>query len=182
MGVYSAAGQWFRAIIFFPAILCQAFMPVLSERLGARAGAQSRRITAYTVLLIGAVVVPAGVVLCLCGRFIMGLYGPAFAAEWPTFAIVIATAVVVALLTPAGYAIAASGRMWTNLVMTLGWGAVLIVATRYLVVLGAVGVGTARLIAYLLHGAWTFAFVTGLLRGGDAPGDTRGDARNGGVS
>jgi len=164
MGVFNAANQWFGALLFLPAILGQAALPVLSERLGQDDLRRSRKILGFYMKLNAAVVVPLAILGCLASPLIMSSYGPGFRQAWPVLSVVLATAGLLAVQTPVGQIIAASGRMWLGSFMNLGWGACFIGLTWLLVNWGALGLASARLGAYAALAFWTLAFAAHLLR------------------
>jgi O-antigen/teichoic acid export membrane protein len=164
MGAFSATNQWYAAVLFLPAALGSALLPVLSERVGQGDAAGARKVLRSAMLVNLAAVAPVVAAGALASPLLMGLYGPGFAAAWPTLVVVLVTAGVVALTNPVGSVLAASGRLWLGFLMNAGWAAVFLGATLLLVDRGAFGVATARLIAYVVHAAWTFAFAATFLR------------------
>lgn len=166
MGLFNAANQWFGALLFLPAILGQAALPVLSERLGENDGVRSRKVLSFYIKLNAAVVMPLVLLGCLASPWIMASYGPGFREAWPTLVTVLITAALLAVQTPVGQVIAASGRMWLGGVMNLGWAVCFVVLTWALLRWGAFGLAGARLLAYLAHSLWVFFFTYRLLRKG----------------
>jgi O-antigen/teichoic acid export membrane protein len=86
-------------------------------------------------------------------------YGSSFVSGYRTLCISVVTAALLAIMTPVGQYIAASGRMWTGLMMNSGWGMCMIGASWLMVKWGAEGLAGARLIAYLAHSLWVFSYV-----------------------
>jgi O-antigen/teichoic acid export membrane protein len=164
MGIFNAANQWFNALLFFPGILGEAALPVLSERLRAGDYAKSASVLSYYIKLNLIVVAPLVLAGALVSPYIMASYGPGFAGTWPTLVVVLATAGIYAALTPVAQVIVASGRMWLGSLMNLGWAAGFISFAWLFADRGAPGLATARLSAYLLHSLWTFGFVALLLK------------------
>ena len=166
MGVFSAANQWYAILLFLPAMLGQVVLPVLSERLGRKDSVRSAKTLALAMKVNLLLVLPLVLLAALISPQIMGLYGEGFRSGWLTLVCVLATAGILAGQTPVGQIIAASGRMWTGLLMNLGWAVTFVVLTYSLVKMGSLGVASARLGAYLLHAVWTFWFAYGILRRG----------------
>lgn len=164
MGIFNAANQWFNALLFLPGILGEAALPVLSERLRNGDGAKSAAVLSLYIKLNLIVVAPLVLGGALVSPYIMALYGAGFAGAWPTLVVVLATAGILAALTPVAQIIAASGRMWMGSLMNLGWAVCFVSLTWLFVDAGALGLATARLSAYILHSLWTFGFVALLLR------------------
>jgi O-antigen/teichoic acid export membrane protein len=164
MGLFNAANQWFGALLFLPGILGQAALPVLSERLGENDAMRSGKVLSFYIKLNAVVVMPLVLLGCLASPWIMASYGTGFREAWPILVVVLVTAALLAVQTPVGQIIAASGRMWLGSVMNLGWAVCFIGLTWGFIHWGALGLAGARCGAYLAHAAWTFAFALLLLR------------------
>jgi len=164
MGLFNAANQWFNALLMFLGTLGQAILPVLSERLGAGDRAKSAAVLSFYIKLNVIVVTPVVLAGALISPYIMAWYGAGFAGAWPTLVVVLATAGVLAALTPVAEIVAASGRMWLGSLMNLGWAVCFISLTWFWIERGALGLAAARLSAYLLHSLWTCGFVALLLK------------------
>jgi O-antigen/teichoic acid export membrane protein len=97
----------------------------------------------------------------------MALYGPGFASRGTVLRITVITAGLLAIQTPVGNIIVATGRMWLGTLMNLGWASVLLISTRLFLRCGwgADGAAGAYLIAYLVHTIWTFWFAGSVLGG-----------------
>jgi O-antigen/teichoic acid export membrane protein len=158
MGIYNAANQWYGALLFLPTVLGSGLLPLLSERMGNKDSHSSGNVLLFMLRLNAVIVLPAALLGSALSPWIMRLYGPAYAHGWSTLVAVLFTAAIFAVLIPVGDVIAASGRMWTGMVMNAGWAAVFIVGTALLVHRGAFGLGLARLIAYIAHATWTITF------------------------
>jgi O-antigen/teichoic acid export membrane protein len=164
MGALTASGQWYAAALFVPTALGSALLPVLSERVGRRDAAGARAALRAAILTNVAVVAPIVAAGALVSPRIMGMYGEGFRAAWPTLAVALGTAGVVAVTNPVGSVLAASGRLWLGFAMNAGWAAVFLAGTAALVRFGALGVASARLVAYGVHAGWTFWFAARYLR------------------
>jgi O-antigen/teichoic acid export membrane protein len=164
MGIANAANQWFYALLFLPGVLARSSIAPLSERLGSGDKPACRKVILYGIGLNAAVVIPLVVAGCLFSRYIMGIYGPGFAQHPGVLMIAIITGAVVAIQVPMGQTTAASGRMWTEICMNLGWALVFFGGTWLAISHGALGLVSARLVAYLFHILWTAGFVVWLLR------------------
>jgi O-antigen/teichoic acid export membrane protein len=164
MGAYSAANQWYGAVLFLPVALGGAVLPVLSERIGQADLPGGRKVLRAAVAMNIAVVTPIVLAGSVASPWIMRAYGPSFSAAWPTLVVVLGTAGVVVVLNPIGYLLAATNRLWLGFWMNAGWAVVLLAATVLLVHSGAFGVASARLIAYLVHAIWTVWFAVAFLR------------------
>jgi O-antigen/teichoic acid export membrane protein len=93
----------------------------------------------------------------------MSLYGDGFRSGWPTLVVVLLTAGLLAVQTPVGQIIAASGRMWIGFAMNFGWACTFILGTLLLVDNGSLGLAIARAVGYVFHTIWVFGFAYYLL-------------------
>lgn len=164
MGFFNAANQWFNALLFLPSVLSQAALPVLAECLGQNDHTRSRKVLGFYLKLNAAVIAPIVLFGSLASPWIMGIYGPDFQSAWPTLVVCLITAGLLAVQTPVGQIIAASGRMWLGALLNIGWAACFIGLTWAFVHWGALGLAWARLGAYLVHATWTCAFAWFVLK------------------
>ena len=167
MGLFEAANRWGRMLLIMPALLGTVAVPILSERLSADDGAQTRRALRIGMLTNAACVIPLAMVLAVLSPWVMSLYGTDFAAGWPILILVLVAAVLMAVQASAGQIITATGRMWTGAAMNFGWALVLLGACRLLLERGwgAFGMAAAYLVSYSVHSVWVFLFVYRLLHG-----------------
>ena len=164
MGIFNAANQWFAMLMFLPGILGSVVLPVLSDQLGQNDTKKSMRTMILAMKINLVIVVPLVLFVSLASPYIMSLYGDGFAEGWPTLIVVLMTAGLLAVQTPVGQIIAASGRMWVGFAMNMGWGAIFIVSTLVLIDYGSLGLASARMLSYIFHATWTFGFVFWLIR------------------
>jgi O-antigen/teichoic acid export membrane protein len=157
MAVFNAANQWFYVILFIPGLMGEASLPVLFDRMSVRDYHSARKIFLTSVKLNTAVILPL-IVFGFFSRQIMGFYGHSFSNGWETMLLTLAAAGLQAIQMPAGYMIAASGRMWTAVMMNFGWAVCYVGVGAWLVGWGALGLASARFIALGLYSAWTFAY------------------------
>lgn len=165
MGVFNAANQWFSALMFLPIVVGQVVLPILSERIGSNDKTHSRKILALSIKINALFVLPLVIAGCLLSPYIMQLYGASFREAWLTLVVVLFTAGLLAIQTPVGHVIAASGRMWIGFIMNMGWGLAFIGLTWTFLNWGSFGLSSARGLAYILHATWTFGFAYCCLKG-----------------
>jgi O-antigen/teichoic acid export membrane protein len=163
MGAFNGANQWFIALLFLPTLLGQSVMPLMAEQLGLAEHRQGRRLLSLSIKTNALVVVPV-LVISLLSPWIMGLFGHTFRSEWPTLVVVLLTAALLAIQTPVGQIITASGRVWAGFWMNVGWAIVYLVATSAWVHWGALGLASARLAAYSAHTVWAMWYAFRILR------------------
>jgi len=158
MGAFNAANQWFGALLFLPGVLSNTMLPLLCERMAASDRARAGRVLGASLVVNAVLILPLVAVGCAFSPWIMRLYGPDFGGTWPTLVVSLITAGLLAVQTPVGQVIAATGRMWLGFAMNFGWAVGCILLTGHLLYLGSMGLALARLGAYGLHAIWTFGF------------------------
>lgn len=163
MGMFSAANQWFGALLFLPQAAGRVVIPLLSERFGISDRKSSIKILSFSVITNTLLLLPAVVALCLLSPLIMASYGDEYREGWATLMVVVITAGLAGVLIPVGHVLGASGRMWIGFSMNLGWAIVFVISAIFLVRWGAIGLASARLVSYCFHAiwvsAWTFYFI-----------------------
>jgi O-antigen/teichoic acid export membrane protein len=164
MGMYNAASQWFNMVLFVPVAVGSGILPILSERLANKDTVSTKNVLKFLLKSHVLIVAPIALVISLLSPYIMLIYGTEYRHASLTLVAVIMTSAIVAVLTPVGQIIAASGRMWLGCLMNLGWAVVFILAAALLTPWGSLGLASARLIAYLCHSVWVVAFVIFVLR------------------
>lgn len=158
MGIFSAANQWFLALLFLPTIIGQVLLPILSERIGLNDDALSSKILVESVKINALIAIPLVIVCSFASPLIMQFYGPSFREGWLALIFILITAGLLSLQLPVGNIIAASGRMWIGFLMNMGWGLIFIFSAWALIKYGALGLALARGLAYVLHAGWTLGF------------------------
>lgn len=143
-------------------------MPILTERLAHNDNHGCKELLRYSVKLNAVLVLPVVLLGCFASKYLMGLYGKEFQNAWLALVISIATSGVLAIQIPIGMMTAATGRMWLEIVMNLAWAGIFYFGTWLLSPWGALGLVTARLVAYVVHTLWTTAFAVWVLKASDS--------------
>jgi len=164
LGLFSAANQWYGAIMFIPGLITGALLPVMSERIAGQNHEQVRKIVKGSMFLIATAVVVPCIVLAFLSPLVMRLYGKDYAAGSTILVVSVLTAALVAFMAPVGTLISASGHMWTGFWMNAGWAAVFLIATWLLREDGGRGIAFARVGAYGAHALWTFWYIRRILQ------------------
>ena len=144
--------------------LSRSMLPILSERLAVADRGGARRVLYAAIASNALVGIPLALVVSLAAGPLLALYGPEFAGGESVFVLMVWTAVVLALEVPAGQLVSAAGRMWTGFAMNVAWAVVLLVVFQSQKSAGAVGLATALLVAYLVHGVSTLVVTRQVLR------------------
>lgn len=166
MGIYSVANQWFAMLLFLPGLLGGVVLPVLSDQLSQKEAMQSKKTMILAIKMNALFVLPLVLLASIGSPFIMNLYGESFSEGWPTLVVVLLTAGLLAVQTPIGQIIAASGKMWIGFAMNGGWAIVFVLGTLLLIDHGSLGLATARMVSYIVHATWTFGFAVWFIRKG----------------
>jgi O-antigen/teichoic acid export membrane protein len=170
MGIFSAANQWYTLVLFLPSMLGSVVLPILSERLGQNQAGQSSRLLKLTMKTNSLLAFPVVLLAGVASPSVMNLYGESFRSGWPTLVVVLLTAGLLAIQTPVGQIIAASGRMWLGFAMNCGWAVMFLLGTLILVPSGSLGLAIARAVSYAIHATWTFVFAYYVISQGKAGG------------
>ncbi|TWJ16711.1 glycosyltransferase [Geobacter argillaceus] len=158
MGVYNSTNQWFNLVLFLPGLLSQVVLPVLAESIGDD-GVKSGKVIKAAFMANAATTVPLVVLASLASPWIMAAYGAGFQSAWLTLVLVLVTAGVMAVQTPAVDLLATNDRVWRILLFNCVWAVMFIVLSALLVRWGALGLATARLVACLVQTCWTVGYV-----------------------
>lgn len=166
LGVFNAANQWRTFLIFLPDMMSRAVMPVFSSILASGNRAEARSLFFKFSLVNLAIAAPVALAIILLKGRIMGLYGPQFSGGEGVIVLVTLSALMMALASPAGNIIAASGRMWIGMTMNLGWAVTLVFSAHIFIGRGwgAAGLAAAYVTAYAVHGIWVLAYLLKMFR------------------
>jgi O-antigen/teichoic acid export membrane protein len=160
MALFNVANQWRMAILFLPAALGTAAMPVLASLSG------DKGCLAYKVLWGQAIVssllgIGVAIPIVIFSEPIMRSYGAGFAVGWRVLSILACSAAVLTFNNQVSKGIAGLGKMWASCWIDLSCGITfvlvsLLTAPRF----GALGLGLAQLVAACVQSA----VLTGYLR------------------
>lgn len=159
MGVFNAANQWFSILLFFPGIIGNILLPILTEKISLNEKDKSSRILKYSIYLNAILVLPFILIFIFLSKFIMNLYGKGFGGNELVLIYTLIAAGLFAIQSPIGNLIAASGKMWIGFAFNLIWGIVFIFFTYSFSNSGAEGISLSRLISYTLLGMMQFIYV-----------------------
>lgn len=163
MGIFGAANQWLIALLVVPTIIGQVVFPHATRVLKGGYH-ESSRLVRHATVLAAAVSLPIVVLGCGLSPLLMRAYGSEFQNSSLTLVVVLITAGIMAMQTPAIHIIAAAGRMWWLLATYLIWAVVFLGVNVFSVHLGALGLATSRLAAYVIHSVAILVTVRATLR------------------
>lgn len=150
MGIFGAANQWLLALLVLPTIIGQVIFPH-ATRVLKEGYKPALRLLRHATLASAAVSIPIVLVGCVLSPVLMRAYGAGFHDSSATLVVVLVTAGLMAVQTPAIYIVSAAGSMWLLLVTYLMWSLVFIGMTVGTVQWGALGLASSRLAAYVVH-------------------------------
>jgi O-antigen/teichoic acid export membrane protein len=160
LGLYNAAYQWHGPLVFLPMILMSVSIPMLVQEWEAGQTARFRRIYLSITAFALFITLMAAVVLSLASPWVMALYGPDFRDGWLILIVLLMAAALHAVAKIASGALLGMNKAWWVLLANLAWGGTLLLGTWLLLEdLGALGLATALLVAYLVLGTLTSAMV-----------------------
>lgn len=133
LGIYNAANQWQQVIQFLPGLMGMALLPILSEKYGQGDRQGSFSVMWKMVKLVAGIVLPLAILVSFLSPWIMRGYGESFVEGIGPVVLSVATAALSAMMTPVGHLISASGRMWIGFWMNAGWGAIMLLASWWMV-------------------------------------------------
>ena len=150
MGIYTASSQWFSVLLFLPAILTSAFLPVFSVHAGRGTNGKFSQLLRVSLKAISVIVFPVAGLVILLSPTIMGLYGPEYVEGWPVLAIIVLAAMAAAVQNMIGNVFAATNRMWLHFQTNAIWAVVylLVVIVLFEFDAGALALAIAMLVAY----------------------------------
>jgi O-antigen/teichoic acid export membrane protein len=160
LGLFNAANQWRTLILYVPAALGPALIPILSETYGRNDHADFRQAVYLSLHVTWICALPLTILVLGWAEPLAGLFGRQFAGAGQLIPLLAVACFLNVVNSTVGTALAGSGRMWIGMSMNAGWAAVLIGATMLLVPrLGGQGLAIAYLVAYLLHTVWVMVYV-----------------------
>jgi O-antigen/teichoic acid export membrane protein len=164
MGIYTAANQWFNAMIILPNLIGQVALPILSERRSANDARGYRRLWLSSIGINAACVLPVVLVGAFASEFIMSAYGKDFAGTHGVLVMMLLAGALYAVLNAAAQLLVQEGRMWMVCFSNLGWSVVFVTCAHTLVNSGAMGLAQSRFLAYLVHSLWIGGLAYYLMR------------------
>ncbi len=151
MGIFNATSQWFALVLFIPGMLSQVLLPVLSETLSIGDKGSVRGLLRLAMWANAIAVVPCIFVLSIASPWLMSLYGIGFEKSWPVLVISLVTGAIFALQSTIIQFLNAKGMVWIILLSNLLWGLLFAGLTWAFIDRGAMGLVSARLVAYVVQ-------------------------------
>ena len=150
-GTFAAINRIVGIVLLMSELLSRPLIPMISEQLGRGARAAAQKTVRVGIRINAAVVAPVILVGALFGSQIMSFFGDDFADSGPILTAALVSAGVVAVSTPMGRWLIASGQAWTNTLVFMIWSLVFVSTAWFMVPWGAAGLVIARGVAYVLR-------------------------------
>jgi O-antigen/teichoic acid export membrane protein len=160
LGLFNAANQWRMVVIFLPALLNSALLPVLSDLYGRGSPIDFKRTSSLALRVTWTVGLPLTVsVIILCKPLAM-LFGKQFLGAEKIIPYLMVACLLTIAVETMGCTLIAAGRMWICVIMNSGWAGMLIISSVILVPrFGGCGLAIAYLCAFLIHNLWLMLYI-----------------------
>ncbi len=160
LGLFNAANQWRQVIVFFPALLSNAMLPIMSQTHGQQDKSDYRRVVATNLKMIWVIALPVTVLMVTFGKPLAQLFGRQFISASSIISVLMVACFLNVVNGPVGTALTGAGKMWTGTVMNLGWAMGLVLFSYVLIPrFGGLGLAFAYLLAYFFHSIWQAVYV-----------------------
>lgn len=155
MGLFNAANQWRMAVLFLPTALGASLMPVLSNLHSEQRRPTYRKVIIINLVLAGGVSAAIAGSVAIASPWISSMYGSDFERAAPVMILLCIAAVLISLGNVVGADMAGRGEVWIGVLFCAMVSTWLVVLTWHFVPkYGAMGIGIAYVIAYLIHTVW----------------------------
>ncbi|MBQ7854229.1 MAG: oligosaccharide flippase family protein [Muribaculaceae bacterium] len=132
MAVYDIADQWREQVLFFPAMIAQVLLPVLSNTIAKKETENTIKAIKVNLKLNGGITIIVAVIISLISPFIMSMYGAEYTNFYPLIMLAFA-GVMNSISNVCGAYIFSSNRAWSVLKYNAMWAIVLISGSWILV-------------------------------------------------
>ena len=151
LAVFTAAFGWRQVTLLAPNSLGTALTPILARLQGEPDRRRFQRLVWRSALLNGGLALAVAGPVALLSPLIMAAYGPAFRSGYPALVLVSVLAVLMAVVGVFNQTLAAAGRNWLSLSITVLWGALTVALMGVFRHHGATGFVTAVLLSHVMH-------------------------------
>ena len=162
MGLYSIAQQWNAVILFIPGLVGQVVLPLLTNLSSpGNSSGQYKRVVLFNVLINGLVAVLLVIPILIFAPNIIDFYGRIFEGAIQVLRVTAMTAVLMAINSVVGSALASKGKMWGAFLLNLIWAITILICAKVssLYNFGALGLAYSALSAYVMHTLWQFVYL-----------------------
>jgi O-antigen/teichoic acid export membrane protein len=150
MAIFDVADQWAVMVLFIPGTLAQIILPLLSNTLAEGTKTQYIKLIKINLLINFAISFSVSLLVVLCGRFILSLYGKDFVQPYPLYLMMVSS-ILMSVCNVVGQVIASRDKMWIGFAFNFAWAIWIVIFTNLFKNLGASGLALAIAISYALH-------------------------------
>ncbi|MCX7011248.1 MAG: oligosaccharide flippase family protein, partial [Candidatus Sumerlaeota bacterium] len=177
MGLFNVASQWRGVLLFLPMTIGAVALPLMADAHGRGDPARYARAVRANLRAIWAVGLPLSVLGIGASGWLARLYGAQYVDARFAVAILLCATFLTVVNRTVGQALASSSRMWTGAAMNAAWAATLLLSSSLLAPrMGALGLASAYLAAYIVHAILVMWYVETRLARGTLQGAARGAA------
>lgn len=151
LGGLQAAYSWSQAVLFLPAQVAAPLLPTLASLCSQRDKARLDDVMKVALAVTSFASLAVGAILVAFRDPLMLLYGNSFGSAAPVLLPLAAAYALGGSALALRSLLVAAGRAWPLLLSTCVWGAAFVSFTFLWISDGAIGVGRAYLVAYLIH-------------------------------
>ena len=154
MGIFNAANQWRMIILFLPATVGSVLLPIMTRVYGQGDYLHHTKMLRLSIFLNSGVALLLALPLMVFARPVLCMYGAGFSSGETAFFLLMLGAIVIAVNNGMSRAIVSLGRIKTDLLFHIIWGAVFLL-TGWLLIprFGLNGLALATILGALLQGA-----------------------------
>ena len=157
MGIYSASYQWFGMMLFFPSIITNTILPIMSERNGVKDYSAMKNVLFLSIKTSFIVLLPVCLLLIFFSQNIMKFYGKGFENSWFVLVVIAIMSLFSCIQNMIGNTFAVLDKMWIHFNLNILW-CVLFIVIAFLLLnngFGALGLAISGLVSYVIR----FVFV-----------------------
>lgn len=151
LGIFNVASQWDNVVRFLPMYIGSAAIPVMTDITMNDSFKSGFTLTIKLMKTIFLISLPIAIIVSLFSTIIIKGYGDTFAGGENTIVITVFTTVLILTSNQVGSYISATGKMWVGLILNIIWGISFVALSYLLINMGAFGLATSKLIAYVFH-------------------------------
>jgi O-antigen/teichoic acid export membrane protein len=160
LGLFNAANQWRIFVIFIPAILTSAMLPILSETYGRADKSNFIHTVSLNLRMTWVTAFPFAILVVLLSEPLAQIYGREFEKCADIIVVLMISCFLTVVNGSVGTALAGAGQMWLGSAFNFVWAIILIASSLLLVSrYGGFGLGLAYLTAYFFHTIFVMTYV-----------------------
>lgn len=153
LGIFDVANQWLMIVIFFPGIISQITLPMLSNYSYENKRKEYLKLLKISLTICCGIALSISMPILFLSKSIMKAYGPGFVQGHWVLVLMVVVGILISSYNVLGQLIASKEKMWTGLMLNGFWAIVILVCSYQFVErgMGAMGLAWAYLIAYMIH-------------------------------